>query len=135
MRHATTSRAHRGLTLIEAMLLLVIMSIVAVAAGIGLQAVAKVPTQTDLTLAVNSALVDTIEQYKSKPWASVTASTTPITNSVTINSQTYTRKITVESADPTDGTDPNSFSTTQTDYRRITVSINGQTMRCYVMQP
>jgi type II secretory pathway pseudopilin PulG len=118
----------RGLTLIEAMLLLVIMSIIAVSAGIGLQAVAKVPAKTDEMMAINNALVSTLEQWKANP--TTTIPTAPDT--VTINGKTYTRVITVEYADPTSGTDPATFSTTKTDYYRISVTINGQTMRCYV---
>ena len=52
----------RALTLIEAMLLLVIISIVAVAAGVGLQAVAKVPANTDAYMAANNVAVSVLEQ-------------------------------------------------------------------------
>jgi type II secretory pathway pseudopilin PulG len=68
-------RQHRGLTLVEAMMLLVIVSIVAVAAGVGLQAVAKVPAVADSTMAVNAALVSTVEQTRAnllKNWPSGT---------------------------------------------------------------
>jgi type II secretory pathway pseudopilin PulG len=58
------TRSNRGLTLIEAMLLLTIVSIVAVAAGVGLQAVAKVPAVTDSTMAVNSLAVNVMEQTR-----------------------------------------------------------------------
>jgi hypothetical protein len=52
----------RALTLIEALLLLVIISIVAVAAGVGLQAVAKVPAATDNIMSINTVLVSVMEQ-------------------------------------------------------------------------
>ena len=54
----------RGLTLIEGMLLLTIISIVAVAAGVGLQAVAKVPGITDGIMAVNGVAVSVMEQTR-----------------------------------------------------------------------
>jgi type II secretory pathway pseudopilin PulG len=57
-------RHSRGLTLIEALLLLTIISVVAVAAGVGLQAVAKVPTVTDDIMAVNSLTVNVMEQTR-----------------------------------------------------------------------
>lgn len=57
-------RNPRALTLVEAMLLLVIISVVAVAAGVGLQAVAKVPAATDNTMAVNTVLVSVVEQTR-----------------------------------------------------------------------
>jgi len=127
-------RHSRGLTLIEAMLLVVILSIVAVAAGVGLQAVAKVPAQTDRALAINNALVDTLEQWRAKPWASMV---TPLPDTVIINSKPYTRTITIEDADPTATNDPATFTpaNVKTDFRRITVTINGQTMRVYVTMP
>jgi type II secretory pathway pseudopilin PulG len=57
-------RYPRALTLVEALLLLVIVSIVAIAAGVGLQAVAKVPAATDSTMAVNTVLVSVVEQTR-----------------------------------------------------------------------
>lgn len=57
-------RKNRGLTLVEAILLLVIISIVAVAAGVGLQAVAKVPETAETTMGVNEVLVTVVEQTK-----------------------------------------------------------------------
>jgi type II secretory pathway pseudopilin PulG len=57
-------RASRGLTLIEAILLLTIVSIVAVAAGVGLQAVSKVPALTEGMMAVNGVAVSVMEQTR-----------------------------------------------------------------------
>jgi hypothetical protein len=61
MRKRKTSR---GLTLIEAILLLTIISIVAVGAGVGLQAVAKVPAITNGMMAVNGVAVSVVEQTR-----------------------------------------------------------------------
>jgi len=61
------SRGHpSGLTLVEAILLLVIVSIVAVAAGVGLQAVAKVPDNTNDTMTINNTLVNVLEQMEAQ---------------------------------------------------------------------
>ena len=68
-------RHPRALTLIEAVLLLVIMSIVAVAAGVGLQSVSKVPQAADDRLAGNAIIVSVMEQTKAnliKNWPSTT---------------------------------------------------------------
>ena len=54
----------RALTLIEAIILLVIISIVAIAAGVGLQAVAKVPANTDAYMAANNVAVSVLEQTR-----------------------------------------------------------------------
>jgi len=59
-----TLKSPRALTLIEAILLLVILSIVAVAAGVGLQAVAKVPANTDAYMAANNVAVSVLEQTR-----------------------------------------------------------------------
>ena len=61
------SRKHpQGLTLVEAILLLVIVSIVAVAAGVGLQAVAKVPDTTNDMMTINNTLVNVLEQMEAQ---------------------------------------------------------------------
>src|SRR3954468_191963 len=97
-----------GLTLVEAILLLVIVSIVAVAAGVGLQSVVKVPAKTDEMMAINNTLVSVLEQMKGKlstTWPSTSASTSytvtlPNTNDST-GSTTYTLSYPTMSA--TDG--------------------------------
>ena len=67
MRLIMRSRRHRqGLTLVEAMLLLVIVSIVAVATGVGLQAVVKVPDTTNDMMTINNTLVNVLEQMEAQ---------------------------------------------------------------------
>jgi type II secretory pathway pseudopilin PulG len=63
-RRRDAGATRHGLTLIEALLLLTIVSVVAVAAGVGLQAVAKVPAATDSIMAVNSLVVNVMEQTR-----------------------------------------------------------------------
>src|SRR3954467_13233961 len=95
-RKSSPPRPPYGLTLVEAILLLVIVSIVAVAAGVGLQSVVKVPAKTDEMMAINNTLVSVMEQMKAKlltTWPSTSASTTytitlPNTNDST-GSTTY----------------------------------------------
>src|SRR4051812_4784975 len=91
---------HRGFTLVEAIVLLVIVSIVSVAAGVGLQAVAKVPTATDEIMAINNAAVDSMERWKAKSWATMNPSSPfsspySLTNTVTINGKSYSRTVNV----------------------------------------
>jgi Tfp pilus assembly major pilin PilA len=118
----------RGFTLIEAIVLVTVMSVVAVAAGVGLQAVAKVPTQTDATMGINNALVDAMEQWKAKSWATMASST----GTVTVNGRSYTRTVTVADADPAS---PEGGGTAKADFRRITVTIGSQTLRSYATKP
>src|SRR5439155_286801 len=127
----------RGFTLIEAMVLLVILSIVSVAAGIGLQSVIKAPTAADQIMAIDNFEVDTLEQWKVKTWAAMNPSSpyaTPysVSDTVTINGKNYTRMVVVSDADPAS---PESGGTPQPDFRRITVVINSQRMRTYVAKP
>jgi type II secretory pathway pseudopilin PulG len=55
----------RGISLLESLMLVVILSIVAVGAGQSLQAVTKVPRQTDVSLTEENALVSKLEEIKS----------------------------------------------------------------------
>src|SRR3982751_6539177 len=91
-RKSAHPRPPYGLTLVEAILLLVIVSIVAVAAGVGLQSVVKVPAKTDEMMAINNTLVSVMEQVKAKlstNWPSTSQTyniTLPNTNDSTGNS-------------------------------------------------
>jgi prepilin-type N-terminal cleavage/methylation domain-containing protein len=130
-----TRTMRRGFTLVEAMVLMVILSIVAVAAGVGLQAVAKVPTAVDQKMAINNAVVDYLEQWKAKSWATMNPSAPAnysVTDTVTVNGKSYSRTVLVENADPAS---PESGGTASLDFRRITVTVDATTMRCYVTKP
>jgi len=110
----------RGLTLIECIIVVTVLGVVAVGAGVGLQAVAKTPSQADQQLAVSNALMHGVEVTLAQPWASMTSGT----STVQIYGVNYTRTITVADANPqsNDGT-----GTTRTDFRRITVSLRPAT--------
>ena len=130
------------------MLLLMVLSIVAVGAGVGLQSVVKVPEQTDATLAINSALVSTMEQLKTNlksswPTSTFTAtinvngtscpvsltlgSTTGYSKTITVNNGSYTLTITMAQANP-DG------SGTKSDFLQVTSTIGTQSMTTFVTQ-
>ena len=122
-------RRNLGFTLIEAIILVVIVGIVGVGAGVGLQAVAKTPTQTNQVLAANAECVNRMEQMRSTDFASLSTRASALSGNVTINGTTYTSNVTVANADA-DGD-----GTVETDYACITVTIGSQTLTCYVMQP
>jgi hypothetical protein len=124
------SGAGRGLTIVESMMLLVTMSIIAVAAGVGLQAVAKVPGQTDDMLAVNAAVIDRMERMRAEPWATMGTKATALTNTspgISINNKYYPCTVTKTDIDP-DGSGA-------TDFRMISVTIGSQTMSVYACSP
>jgi len=129
--------SRRGFTLIEAMVLSVILSIIAVAAGVGLQAVAKVPSATDQIMALNNTAVDTLERWRAKSWSAMNPSSPfsspySLTDTVTVNGKSYSRTVTVTDADPAS---PESGGTARSDFRRITVTIGSLKMRTYVTNP
>ena len=65
------ARRHRGFTLIEAMLILVIMSVVALGAGIGLQSLARTPNGNEVALATDNAIVDRMEALRATDFAAL----------------------------------------------------------------
>ena len=144
---AQNKRHSRGLTLVEAVLLLVIVSIVAVAAGVGLQAVAKVPGETDDTMGMENVMVNVVEQTKAtlqKSWPSgnpvtfsssllvngvsygpttitvnttATSSPTTVTTTLSINNRPYAMSLAVDKADPAGGT------SYQADFLQVTARV------------
>jgi type II secretory pathway pseudopilin PulG len=121
----THQKHPRGLTLIEAMLLLVIVSIVAVAAGVGMQAVAKVPAATDETMSINSTLVNVMEQVRGNLLRNWSSSNFNGSNyALSINGTSYTPAGTTIGTTATPGT---SYSTPASGASPAPVIINNKT--------
>ena len=118
-----------GFTLIEAIMLMVIVGIVGLASGIGLQAFAKTPTQTNQPLALNAECVSRMEQMRATDFASLSTKASTLSGNVTINGTAYTCSVAVANADA-DGD-----GTVDADFAQITVTIGGRSLTCYVMQP
>jgi hypothetical protein len=78
------------------MFLLLVVSIVAVAAGVGLQAVAKVPAITDEMMAVNNLLVNATEQTRAGLLAAWP--TTTFNSSLQIGGSSYSTSIPINNA-------------------------------------
>jgi hypothetical protein len=111
----------RALTLIEAMFLLVVLSIVAVAAGIGLQAVAKVPAYTNDIMSVDNVLVNVTEQTKASLVASWPSST--FSGALYIAGSSYTPSIAINNTAHDYGTPATYITVTSS------LSINNKTYR------
>jgi type II secretory pathway pseudopilin PulG len=137
-----SSRSHSlrtaapAFTLVEAMVLLVIMSIVAVAAAVGLQSAVHVPEITDRTLAISSELNSEMEYWRSlafgtSPWPSSLPSSTTDTVPLSIGGQnlTYSRTTNIQNWDPNNLA---ANTTPQPDFVRIQITINGQTLTCFL---
>ena len=129
----------RAFTLIEAVILMVIMSIVAVGAGIGLQSAVRVPEATERALAVSSELTSEIEGWRAvafgnAPWPSALpySANDTVTLSIAGQSTTYNRTTSIQKWDP------NNLSTNaspQADFVQVQVTINGQSLVCYLSKP
>ena len=129
----------RAFTLIEVMFLMVILSIVAIAAAVGLQSSARLPEATDRVLAVSSELNSEIDSWRSvafgsSPWpASLPYS---LTDTVTLNiggqAVTCNRTTSIQNWDPTN---ISTNSSPQSDFVRVQVTINGQTLTCFLNKP
>ncbi len=115
---------NRGLSLLEALILVVIVSLVAVGAGVGLQSIVRIPPAMDSILAINRQMASDMDSMKATAWASMAS----YSNTVTLNNKTYNRTVTVAQADA-DG------NGVDADFRQITVAIGGQSMTTYVTQP
>jgi prepilin-type N-terminal cleavage/methylation domain-containing protein len=128
-----------GFTLIEAMIVLVVLSIVAVGAAVGLQSTVKVPVQTDRTLVVSSELTSELENWRAaafgnSPWPT----TLPYSNSDTVTLSISGRQVTCSRTTSIQKWDPNNLTSNtapQDDFVRVQVVIDGQSMECYLSKP
>ena len=126
-----TSGSHpacSAFTLIEAMVLLVIMSIVTVAAGVSLQGLSQSPKGNDFQLAVNNAIVSKMEEVRALDFTTGMVVGSTLSDTVAVNGTTYTRTVTIALADANGGGN-------DTDFKQITVAVNGQSLVTYVAQP
>lgn len=106
-----------GFTLLEAIIMTTILSIVAVAASVGLQSLVKVPKQNDNQLVISNQLVDRMEQLRGTPFANLASGSAGNIS------------WTVTTVDPTGGGSP------KADFKQITVTQSGRSISCYVTQP
>lgn len=124
-------RVPGGFSLIEALVVLTIMSIVAVAAAVGLQSGVRGPAAADEILSIDRALVTRMEALKSlasSNWAAVAAQAGTAT--VTINNKTYTQTTTVTAQAKPDGS-----GGTASDFVQVVVQVGSRSMTSYLSQP
>ena len=129
--HSSFRRQRGGFTMIEAMILMTILSIVAVAAAVGLQSTVRGPEVMNDSLAIDRAIatqIDLLKQTATTTWNSLSSSAG--TSTVTVNGKTYTQTITITAQAYPDGT-----AGTAPDFSKITIQIGNQSMITYVSQP
>ena len=139
VRHRVTARARRqvpAFTLIEALILLVVLSIVAVGAAVGLQSTVKVPAQTDRVLAVSAELTSEIENWRAlafanAPWPAVLPYSVNDTVTLSIGGRQVgcSRTTNIQKWDPNN---LGSNTSPQNDFVRVQVVIDGQSLECYL---
>ena len=121
-------RNHRGISLLEAILMVVVLGIVSLGFGIALQSNVRIPSAVDQRLTIHTFLVEKMEDLMSQSFATLAANS-GLTDTVTVNGQTLTRTVTVAQADA-DGN-----GTVDSDFLEITVTIGGQSLKTRVTQP
>ena len=128
-----------GLTLIESMMLLTILSIVGVGVAVGLQSLSNVPQATDRTAAISTELTSEMDYLRAvawggSPWPAALPSN--VTDTVTLNiggkSLTYNRITNIQNWDPNNIA---SNAGPQSDFVRIQITINGQVLTAYLTNP
>lgn len=118
----------RGVTLIEALILVVILGLVALGVGTALQNLVRVPRATNTMLAVSNALIDKMEYLRSLPFDSL-ATGTSFSDTVTINGQSFARNVTIALADA----DANGGA--DADFKKITITLSGQSLVLCLTNP
>jgi hypothetical protein len=123
-----TCRIVKGLTLMECMLLVVLLGIISLGFGIGMQSISHIPDGVDQRLAFHSLLVEKMEDILSLDFPTIAANS-GLSDTVACNGRTYPRTVTVAAinADGTGGVD--------SDFIEITVTIADQYLKTRMTQP
>jgi type II secretory pathway pseudopilin PulG len=121
----SNGRQHRrGISLLESLVLVVILSIVATGAGQSLLAITKIPVQTDATLLEENALVSKMEQMRGVSFDNLAIGTalSPYSEG--------SMAVDVAYGDPAGGGSPN------TNWKQVTVRMtNGRQLVMMVCKP
>jgi Tfp pilus assembly protein PilV len=117
-----------GLTLVEAMILVVVLAIVSLGFGIALQSNVRIPEAADQRLAIHTCLVAKMEDLLSLDYATLAANN-GLSDTVTVNGRSLARTVTTACADA-DGSNG-----TDSDFLEVTVTIATQSLKTRVTQP
>jgi len=137
-RESVASR-RRGLTMIEALLMMVILGIVAVGVGTGMQSAFMLPKGTERAVAISTELRSEAENWRAVAFK---GSTWPgslpysLTDTVTISIQgqntTLNRTTSIQNWDPNN---LSSNTSPQADFVRIQITIDGNVYVIYLTNP
>jgi len=136
--HWNTRRPRRGMTLIEASMMIVVVSIVCVGVAAGLQSISKAPEINDRAQAISAELNSELENwraiaYTGPGWPSLPySSTDTVTLAIGGQSLSYARTTTIQKWDPNNLV---TNASPQTDFVQVKVTINSQTLAAYITNP
>lgn len=121
-------RTPRAYTLIEALLMVIILSVISIPVGNALVAAGRNAEGNENTLALDNALVSQMETLR----ATYTTMGLGIqTSTIAVGNNTYTMKIDIEKQDAAIGTSQ-STGVLQTTFLSLSVTIGGRTLTTYV---
>ena len=123
---------NRGLTLIEVCFAIVILSIVGVAAAVGLQSAANVSGGVDNRLWIAQQLSSKAENLRDTPYASLTSGSA--TSDPDRNGKTYIICWTALEIDPASPTASPPVAKPNSGLKQITLTLNGSTLVTWMSQ-
>ncbi len=126
----------RAFTLLEALVLLTVFTIVAIGVSVGLQAAADTTAATDRALAISTELISEAEAWRAiaftgAAWpASVPYTLTDtVTMSIGGGNRTFNRTTTIKNWDPANLT---TNASPQSNFVQLQITIDGQTLTVYL---
>ena len=128
IRWVSIRGGQRGVTLLEAMILVVILGIVSLGFGVALQSNAHIPDAVDQRLVIHTFLVEKMEDLASLDFSTLSANS-GLSDTVMVNGQTLARTVTVAAIDA-DG-----VSGVDNDFLEVTVTIGSQYLKTRVAKP
>jgi Tfp pilus assembly protein FimT len=123
---------HRGVTLIECLILVVILGIVGVAAAVGLASVSKAPGGLEDALWDSQQIISKIENLRDTTYGSLVSGTS--TSDADYRNTTYTVSWTVTEIDPASPTANPPVVKANSGLKQLTVSMNGRSLTTWVSQ-
>lgn len=131
-------QSRRGLTLIEATLMIVVVSIVCVGVAAGLQSISAAPEINDRAQAISAELNSELDNWRAVAFTGSTWPSLPYTSTGTValsiggQNLTYTRTTTIKKWDPNNIA---SNASPQTDFVQVNITINSQSVTAYITSP
>ena len=124
MKHLHPLPRHKGFSLMEVLMLVVVLGIVGAAAGQALRAVERAPVQNDQNFQIETQLISKMEAIRAMTFDNIAVGSpnSDLSGWVTVGTSSYQCIVTVALADPNGGSSP------QNNFKQITVTCGGQSV-------